>query len=244
MSGRGALLLLLAASFTALAAEPLPVARFSAAAPGGPPEGWSPFSFAKFPRHTDYRLVSDGGTTVLRAEADASVSALLRQVKADPRALPVMRWRWKVDNVIAKGDLRRKEGDDFPARIYVLFDYDPDRLSLADRAKILLARVVYGAQVPAAALCYVWDNASAPGTILPNAYTDRVRMVVARSGTADLGRWVTEERNIARDFRAAFGEDPPMISGIVIAADTDNTGERVVAWFGDISLHPASGTGQ
>lgn len=244
MSRRAALLLLLAASFPALAAEPLPIARFSAAAPGGLPEGWSPFSFAKSQRHTDYRLVSDGAVTVLRAQADASVSALLRQVKADPRALPVMRWRWKVDNLLAKGDIRRKEGDDFPARIYVLFDYDPDRLSFADRAKITLARVVYGAEVPAAALCYVWDNRNPPGTMLPNAYTDRVRMVVARSGAADLGRWVMEERDIARDFRAAFGEEPPMISGIVVAADTDNTGERAVAWFGDISLHPASGTGQ
>lgn len=235
-----ALLLLLGVSLTAGAAEPLAVARFSAAAPGGLPEGWSPFSFGKFPRHTDYRLVSDAGVTVLRAEADASVSALLRPVSAGPQSLPVMRWRWKVENLLAKGDIRRKEGDDFPARIYVLFDYDPDRLSFADRAKILLARVIYGAQVPAAALCYVWDNRSPPGTIVPNPYTDRVRMVVVRSGPADLGRWVAEERNIARDFRAAFGEDPPMISGIVVAADTDNTGERAVAWFGDISLNAAA----
>lgn len=238
MKRGAALLALLAVSLAALAAEPLAVARFSAAAPGGLPEGWSPFSFAKSPRHTDYRLVSDAGMTVLRAEADASVSALLREFPADTRARPLLRWRWKVENLLQKGDIRRKDGDDFPARIYVLFDYDPERLSFADRTKILLARVIYGAKVPAAALCYVWDNRNPPGTIVPNPYTDRVRMVVARSGAADLGRWMTEERDVARDFRAAFGEDPPMISGIVLAADTDNTGERAVAWFGDITLHP------
>jgi len=231
--------LLLAALPLAAAPDPiLTPGRFSASAPGGLPEGWTPFSFAKFARHTDYRLAASGGVTVLRAEADASVSALLRTFPADTRAYPVMRWRWKVDNLLVKGDLRRKDGDDFPARIYVLFDYDADRLSFVDRAKILLARVFYGAQVPAAALCYVWDNKAAPGTILPNAYTDRVRMVVVRSGPADVGRWVAEERNLAQDFRVAFGEDPPAISGIAIAADTDNTGEHAVAWFGDITLHP------
>lgn len=239
MRRRAALLLLLALSCPAPAADSLAIARFSAAAPGGLPEGWEPFSFARFPRHTDYRLASDAGVTVLRAEAEASVSALLRPVRADPRALPLLRWTWKVENLLAKSDIRRKDGDDFPARIYVLFDYDPDRLSFADRSRILLARVIYGAQVPAAALCYVWDNRTAPGTILPNAYTDRVRMVVVRSGAADLGRWVAEERDLARDFRAAFGEDPPMISGIAVGADTDNTGERALSWFGDITLHPA-----
>jgi hypothetical protein len=231
-------LLLLPALLPALAAEPLAPGRFSALAPGGLPEGWEPFSFSRFPRHTVYRLAAGDGVTVLRAEADASVSALLRPFSADPRAYPLMRWRWKVENLLEKGDIRRREGDDFPARIYVLFDYDPERLSFADRAKILLARVIYGARVPAAALCYVWDSRAAPGTIVPNAYTDRVRMVVVRSGAADLGRWVAEERDLARDFRAAFGEDPPAISGIAIAADTDNTGERAVAWFGDITLHP------
>lgn len=241
MRRHAALALLFAAFSLSPAAAPetvLAPARFSAAAPGGLPEGWEPYSFARFPRQTDYRLAASDGVTVLRAEADASVSALLRAFRADPRAYPLMRWRWKVDHLLAKGDIRRKDGDDFPARIYVLFDYDPDRLSFADRAKILLARVIYGAQVPAAALCYVWDNRAAPGTILPNAYTDRVRMVVVRSGAADVGRWVAEERNLAQDFRAAFGEDPPAISGIALAADTDNTGERAVAWFGDISLHP------
>lgn len=232
-----AVLLLLTAPSPA-PAEPLTPGRFSAAAPGGLPEGWTPFSFAKYPRHTDYRLAASDGVTVLRAEADASVSALLHAFPADTRAYPVMRWRWKVDNLLVKGDILRKDGDDYPARIYVLFDYPPDRLSFADRAKILLARVIYGARVPAAALCYVWDNKAPTGTILPNAYTDRVRMVVVRSGPADLGRWVAEERDVAGDFRAAFGEDPPAISGIAVAADTDNTGERAVAWFGDITLHP------
>ena len=41
-------------------------------------------------------------------------------------------------------------------------------------------------------------------------------------------------RDVAADFRAAFGEAPPRITGIAVSADTDNTGERVTALFGDL----------
>jgi len=61
-----------------------------------------------------------------------------------------------------------------------------------------------------------------------------VRMIVAESGAANLGKWVTIRRNVAADFRTAFGEDPPAISGVVLATDTDNTGESATAYYGDI----------
>ena len=35
-------------------------------------------------------------------------------------------------------------------------------------------------------------------------------------------------------YRQAFGEDPPMINGVAIMTDTDNTRERAVAYYGDI----------
>lgn len=236
-----AAVLALALAGAAQAAVPpeIPAARFSTTTPGAPPPEWMPYAFSRHPRHTEYRLVSDGGTTVLRAEANASVSALLRKLSFQPAAFPLMRWRWKVDNLLEKADLRTRQGDDFPARIYVLFDYDTEKLSLAERARITIARVVYGAEVPAAALCYVWAARAPAGTIAPNAYTGRVRMVVVRSGGRDLGRWVVEERDVVKDFRAAFGEDPPPVTAVAVASDTDNTGEHAVAWFGDIAFHRA-----
>ena len=36
------------------------------------------------------------------------------------------------------------------------------------------------------------------------------------------------------DYRLAFGEEPPAISGVAIMSDTDNTKERAVAYYGDI----------
>jgi Protein of unknown function (DUF3047) len=212
---------------------------FSAEPPGGVPQGWVSFSFARTKRQTDYRLVKADGITVVRAEADAASSALVRRISFDPGQYPLLRWRWKVENILATADIGRRDGDDFPARLYVMFDYDINRLSLPDRAQITLARLLFGADMPAAALCYVWDNKTARGSILPSAFTDRVRLIVARSGSREVGQWVSEERDLYRDFTAAFGENPPAVSGIVIMTDTDNTGERAVAYFGDITVHSA-----
>ena len=111
-----------------------------------------------------------------------------------------------------------------------------DRLSLVDRTKLRVARWWYGDQVPAAALCYVWANQEQVGTTTGNAYTSRVVAVVLRNAQSAVGDWVDEKRNLAADFRAAFGDVTPTVTGIAIAADTDQTGESVTAWFGDIRL--------
>jgi len=86
-------------------------------------------------------------------------------------------------------------------------------------------------QVPDAALNYVWDNRHAVGTLRDNAYTDRTRMLVLRSGAQDAGRWVLEQRNVAEDFRLAFGNLPAKLNGLALASDTDNTGSVAHAGF-------------
>ncbi|MEO8165601.1 MAG: DUF3047 domain-containing protein, partial [Betaproteobacteria bacterium] len=102
--------------------------------------------------------------------------------------------------------------------------------------KVYLARKRYGQDVPTAALCYVWDARAPVGTSVWSPYTDRVRVIVVESGTANLNRWREVQRDLVADFRAAFGEEPPPIAGIAVASDTDNTGESVTAMFGDIRL--------
>ncbi|MBM3535796.1 MAG: DUF3047 domain-containing protein, partial [Alphaproteobacteria bacterium] len=59
------------------------------------------------------------------------------------------------------------------------------------------------------------------------------RMLVLRSGAADAGRWVEERRDVAADFRAAFGHAPLRLTGLALASDTDNTGEEARAGFAD-----------
>ena len=234
--GFAALLLVIAGNLScaANAAEAPVVAPFSATEPGvSLPAPWKLATLPKISRQTRYALVRDGDAVVLRADADASMAGVAHPLKLDVRTHPVIEWRWKVMNLLKKSDIAAKQGDDYPARVYVLFDYDIRKLPFSVRAKIRLARLV-GADIPLAALCYVWDGKAAAGTSVWSVYTDRVRVIVAESGAANLGKWVTIRRDVAADFRAAFGEDPPAISGVVLATDTDNTGESATAFYGDI----------
>lgn len=238
------LLFALAAAGAALAAEErLMIAAFSAARAGAAlPAGWLPLSASGSAAPTRYTLVDDGGTTVLHAEAKASASALSHPLRVDPAATPWLRWRWKIGTLIEQADLRTREGDDFPARLYVMFDYPLEKLPFVERSKLRLARALFDPNLPAATLCYVWDGKAARGTIAPSAYTNRVRLIVVESGSTRVNRWVDVERNIAADFRAAFGEDPPAVTAIAVAVDTDNTGAFATSYFGDISFNKQSVT--
>lgn len=182
---------------------------FSSLKAGAPLPAWlEHVTFRNIPRHTEFALVEDDGRTVVRARANASTSALAREIAVDPKRYPLVAWRWKVMNLIAKSDMATKEGDDFPARLYVSFGRR--------------------------ALCYVWDSQRPVGTSLPNPYSSRVQMIVADSGPGQLGRWLARERDWVADYRLAFGAEAPVTEGVVVSADTDNTGETAESYFGDV----------
>ena len=216
-------------------ADIIEVGKFSAEVIGNSfPTGWKPLTFKKIERHTTYSLVKDGNEVVLRAVAESSASGLVREIKIDPKEYPVVQWRWKVTNILKKGDVRRKEGDDYPARIYVTFEYDSRKLGFFEKAKYEAIRLLYGQYPPTGAINYIWESKVQKGTAVPNPYTDRVIMIVVESGESKLNQWVTEERNLYEDYKKAFGQEPPMISGVAIMTDTDNTGESATAYYGDI----------
>ncbi len=205
------------------------------------PPGWEPLAFARIERHTRYSLVEDeDGVVVVRAESDASASGLSRHLVVDPTVTPMLEWRWRVANVLAGGDVTRRSGDDYPARIYVTFAYDPARAGFFERARFEALRLFYGEYPPAAALNYIWANKAPVGSLVPNPYTDRARMLVVESGAAHAGEWRSERRDVAADYRRAFGGPAPAISGVAIMSDSDDTGESAVAWFGDIAFRRAA----
>lgn len=217
-----------------------PIMPFSGATPGAAiPVGWRVLTLPRL-KAPEFAIVEDTGVSVLRVRAEAAAGSLAHAVSISPTDHPMLSWRWKVDRVIDKADLRRKDGDDYAARVYVMFDVPPDELSFVDRAKMKLAKLIYGAELPAAAICYVWDNTHAPGTTAWNAYSRRLRMVVVRSGAGQAGRWVGESRDVDADFRAAFGatwhKPTPRVIAVAVAADTDQTMEAVTAWFGDLRM--------
>lgn len=218
----------------------LEVGRFSLAAEGAAlPDGWKPLTFKKIPKHTQYQVVKDGDTLVVKAVSQASASGLIRESRIDPKEYPIVQWRWKVANVLQKGDVTKKSGDDYPARLYITFEYDPDRAGLFDAAKYKAAKALFGPDLPFRALNYIWESNAPKGSMIPNPYTEWTVMVVVESGTAELNTWIVEERNVYEDFKKAFNEEPLTISGVAIMSDTDNTQEAATAYFGDIVFKKA-----
>lgn len=230
------LALLVGIAAAAVAADQSRPGAFSMMAAGdGFGDGWNVTTLPDIDP-TRFTLIEDDGRTVVRADAAGTAASLTRSVAWDAAEQPWLNWRWRIDQVVKRSDIATKQGDDFAARLYVFFDFPLDRLSLVERTKLRVARWLYGDRIPAAALCYVWANGEPVGTTAWNAYTSRVRMIVLRNASDAVGSWVDERRDLAADFRAAFGDVAPRVTGLAVAADTDQTGESVMAWFGDITL--------
>ncbi len=226
----------------ALAQAPTPLLKpFGGAQSTQLREPWRIETLEKLPRHTRFEVVPLEGKLVLRVSADASYANLVHPVNAYGAAL---RWRWRVERMSLATDLARKSGDDVPARLCVLFDVPLERLDAAERWKLRLGRFLFGAELPPAGVCYVWDARLPAGTWLPNAYTDRVQMLVLRSAASGHAQshWYEESRDVRADFAQAFPvearDGPVPIAAVAVSADGDDTGAVSIAYFDDVVLEP------
>jgi hypothetical protein len=202
----------------------------------GLPDGWRPWGVTRFKRPTEYRLVRDDGRTVVRASATSSASGLVHPLDLDPESYQLLHWHWKVDQLISKADNTQKNAEDSPVRVVVSFAGDMEKLDFSDRMFFDQVKAFTGQQLPYATLMYIWENRADKGTVIANRHTTRIKMIVAESGREKLGTWQEETRNIHDDFKRAFGEEPGRIIAIGIMTDTDNTGENVHAYYGDITF--------
>lgn len=199
-------------------------------------DGWEPLVFPKIDRHSQYRLVEVDGVQVVEAATNNGASGLIARISLEPGDQLILRWRWKVSNVYTKGDARKKEGDDYPARIYVAFAFEPGKAGWFERAKRKAVQVLIGEELPGKALNYIWANKLPFGEAIANPFTDQTMMIAVNSGTDKAGEWVTVERDVVADYKAVFGDNPPKLVGIAIMSDSDNTGESATAWYGDVEL--------
>lgn len=190
-------------------AETVVVGSFSK----GDLEGWE---IKEYEGEVDYRIVEADGRKVLRANSSAAASGRIREIEIDLKKTPYLNWSWRVDNVMQGLDERTKKGDDYPARVYLIFSG--------------------GMQVwKTRAVNYVWSSSQPVGTEWPSAYTKNNMKIAVQSGKEKLGMWVKEKRNVADDFRRLFKKEPPeTIDAVAIMSDTDNSGQSATAYYGDI----------
>lgn len=200
----------------------------------GIPKGWKLFKFPKKPQ-TEYSVQKNGEDFYyLKGQSSSAASSVYREVNFDLKEYPGLSWNWKVDGILQKGDEMKKEGDDYAARIYVTFEYEPDKASLFEKIKYELLEKIYGIKPPGNAINYIWANKLKKGEAVPNPFTDKVIMVAVESGAENAGKWVPEERNVYEDYKKYFKSEPPRIVAVALMTDTDNTKESATGYYADI----------
>ncbi len=199
------------------------------------PDHWQEVKLGKDIRPNVFAFESVDGRQQLRIESNGSMSMMAIPVDVDLSQTPVLCWRWRVNRILDKANMTERFGDDYAARLYLSVAIPKAERSLGLRLQLGMARSIWGDQIPDGAINYVWDNRQPVGANMPNAYTDRVTMVVAQSGNAKVGQWVKEGRNVAQDIGRFFTPSATPVQ-IALAADTDNTGEAVVAEFSEIAF--------
>jgi hypothetical protein len=201
---------------------------------------WQSFEFP-FKRPTRYVPITLDGQAVIQADADHSVSLYRKMVRVEPDDLGHLAFSWMVPQLIAKADLSAQEREDAPVRLVLSFDGDFSKLPVKDRLLFDLVEGVIGEPPPYATLMYVWDNHAPVGSVIVAARTSRIRKIVVDSGPTQTSVWRFHNRDIASDFRKAFGEEPGALTSVALMTDADNTRTKVRAFYGDVKfLGPAS----
>ena len=181
------------------------------------------------------------GRPALRMEAAASYGHMAHPLTGAAPA--TISWSWRVEKSSAAIDLRSKAGDDSPAKVCLSFDLPLSQVPFFERELLRIARRTTTVPLPAATLCWVWGHAEAAGSVVVNPYTQRVRSIVLRGQRDALGQWFDETRDVAADFRAAFGDESqavPPVSAVLVGADTDNTGAQTLGYVAGLRLLPAT----
>ena len=181
----------------------------------GIPAGWQGQSWGS-PKY-EFTVVDNDGHRVLHLRSQGEGSTISKDIKGkvDLKQTPILEWSWKAVVLPKGGDSRRKATDDQAAQLYVAWPRFPE----AVRSRII---------------GYVWDTTAPAGLVAPSEKTGTVTYIIVRSGTADLGRWVTERRNVVEDFRRIYGEAPEAPGAVSIAIDSNDTTSSAESFMGSI----------
>lgn len=167
--------------------------------------------------HAEFSVVELDGERVLRASSRDTGSILLTALRFNPDDYEWISWRWRVDTFADGEDLATKRGSDAAARVYVYFDTP-------------------GLPWQRRNIDYVWSDTLPVGTILPSAFSKASMIIVAESGRAHQGRWRHVVRDLEKDYKACFGEDPPAALAVGLMTDSDNTNSASLAYFDDLVI--------
>ena len=124
-----------------------------------------------------YTVQSEKGMTFLTArDADQRV---YKKIAWDPRAMPIVTWRWRV---------KKAPGEADPiAAVFVSLDTDLLVIPVATK--------------------YVWSRTKAVGTMAEGGLFDASEIVLQK-GTKGFGEWVEQRVNVYEDFKRIHRHEP------------------------------------
>lgn len=168
--------------------------------------------------------VEDDGDRRLVAKSDKTSSGLFYPIKFNPNKYPYLSWRWKVRKFPSKNqvisDITKKswiERDDYAVRVYVIF---PTFIFTNTKC-----------------IEYIWAERLPKGAILTSPFFKNIKLIVLQSGNEKIDEWLTEERNIVEDYKAAFNRTPSVnVGAIALMTDSDNTQSSAEGCYSDIKV--------
>ena len=185
----------------------------------GVPVGWKAYETPGGHPAYDLTIAVDDGRRALRLRSHDDHSTIARPLTVDLEATPILEWSWKIVQLPSGADIRRRETSDLTAHLFVVWPRFP---------ALLRSRLIG----------YAWDPAAPAGAIEKSRKTGTTTFVIVRSGTAELGRWITERRNVRDDYRRIFGEVPDAPGVLVLSIDTNDTRARAEGLIGRIAFTP------
>lgn len=195
-------------------------------------ENWEPLYFEKIKEHSTYEI----NDSVLVAKSNASASGIKFKKSYDIFKYPKLSFKWKVNNVYKKGDATTKSGDDYPIRIYVMFEYDPKKAGFFEQIKYDLAKSIYGEYPPHSTINFIWSNKIQKQKIITSSYTNKAKMIILDSSTSKLNKWQEHTVDVLEYYKQAFGENPPNKVTLAIMTDSDNTKESSLSYIDFIEV--------
>ncbi|HEV8718751.1 MAG TPA: DUF3047 domain-containing protein [Candidatus Binatia bacterium] len=161
-----------------------------------------------------YQVTEEDGNRFLRAYAEKQGILIALSHAFHPKALPFLRWRWRATQLPPGGDERTEKTNDSAAGVYVF----------------------YGSRMMPRAVKYVWSTTLPVGTRTPSPSYWRARIVVLRTGHAELGVWQQETVNLYQDYKELFESEPGGVLGIALITSSDSTSSIAAADYDDFVL--------
>ena len=199
-------------------------------------DNWEILRFSSGTKDTEYKIVLENNETYLKIKSDSSASGLICKNKFNANEYPILKWKWKIENIIPNADGKTKEGDDYPLRIFVMFEKDSSEITFWEKLKKSAIKLITGYDPPYKSLCYVWANSESETPAYYSPYTDDVKIICLQAGSEKCMEWFEEKVNIVDDYKKYFEEDPPANAKLAIMGDTDNTMSSVISNIDEISL--------